>query len=270
MCELFAISTKNPSTIQMSLAEFSRHGGLSAHHKDGWGITWYESLDGKQLRLVKEAGPAASSASLLELQGQAFLTTLAISHVRRATRGDVAERNSQPFARIFGTRWHSFAHNGDLPGIEAQAALQLAEIRPAGETDSEQAFCALLERVQPLWAAGPAPPLGARLKLIECFAADLRRLGPANFIYSDGDALFAHADRRHQKDGSVSPPGMWRLSRHCEQGGLLQTAGLHASAAPGVAQDVVLFASVPLTDEDWLPMASGQILVARLGQLISS
>lgn len=265
MCELFAISTKNPSTIQMSLAEFSRHGGLIAPHKDGWGIAWYESLDSKQLRLVKEAGPAASSASLLELQGQAFLTTLAIS-----PRGDVAERNSQPFARVLGTRWHSFAHNGDLPGIETQPTLIPSAIRPAGETDSELAFCALLERLQPLWAAKQAPTLAARVKLIDCFAAEVRRLGPANFIYSDGDALFAHADRRHQKDGSVSPPGLWRLSRHCEQGGLLQTAGLRASAAPGIAQDVVLFASVPLTDEDWLPMASGQILVARRGQLISS
>jgi glutamine amidotransferase len=132
------------------------------------------------------------------------------------------------------------------------------------------ALCALLERLQPHWTAKQAATLAARVKLIDCFAVDLRRLGPANFIYSDGDALFAHADRRQQKDGSASPPGLWRLSRHCEQGGLVQTAGLRASAAPGVAQDVVLFASVPHTDEDWLPMPSGQILVARQGQLISS
>ncbi len=108
----------------------------------------------------------------------------------------MAERNSQSFARVLGTRWHSFAHNGDLPGIEAQPTLMPSAIRPAGETDSEQAFCALLERLQALWATKQAPTLVARLKLIECFAADLRRLGPANFIYSDGDALFAHADRR--------------------------------------------------------------------------
>ncbi|WP_310387389.1 class II glutamine amidotransferase [Roseateles sp.] len=52
MRELFAISTKNPSTIQMALVEFSRHGGLSAPHKDGLGIAWYERLEGKQLRLI--------------------------------------------------------------------------------------------------------------------------------------------------------------------------------------------------------------------------
>jgi hypothetical protein len=38
MCELFAMSTRYPSTVQLSLEEFSRHGGLFGPHKDGWGI----------------------------------------------------------------------------------------------------------------------------------------------------------------------------------------------------------------------------------------
>ena len=59
MCELFAMSARYPSTVQLSLEEFSRHGGLSGPHKDGWGIGWYEEGD---IRLVKERDPAVSSA----------------------------------------------------------------------------------------------------------------------------------------------------------------------------------------------------------------
>ena len=58
MCELFAMSARHPSTISLSLEEFSKHGGLSGPHKDGWGVVWYEDGDA---RLIKEAHPAATS-----------------------------------------------------------------------------------------------------------------------------------------------------------------------------------------------------------------
>ena len=59
MCELFAMSTRYPSTVTLSLEEFSRHGGLTGPHKDGWGIAWTDERD---VRLVKESNPAADSA----------------------------------------------------------------------------------------------------------------------------------------------------------------------------------------------------------------
>ena len=263
MCELFAMSTKYPSTVQLSLEEFSRHGGLSGPHKDGWGIAWY---DEREVRVVKEAFPAAGSACVRFIQDNPFVTTFALSHVRKATRGDVALRNCQPLVRELGGAWHSFAHNGDLPGIELDTHLQAGAFRPVGETDSEQAFCALLERLRPLWLAGELPDLAARLQVIEAFAAELRHLGPANFLYCDGDALFAHADRRHQDDGTIRPPGLWRLTRRCAAGGEMSTAGLRIEAH-GAEQDVVLVASVPLTADHWVPLSRGEILVAQCGQL---
>ncbi|MDP1900659.1 MAG: class II glutamine amidotransferase [Rubrivivax sp.] len=263
MCELFAMSAKYPSTVQLSLEEFSRHGGLSGPHKDGWGIAWYEDRD---VSLVKEASPAARSACVRFIQGQPFVTTFALSHVRKATRGAVALRNCQPFVRELGGAWHSFAHNGDLPGIEADACLQPRDFRPIGETDSERAFCALLDRLRPLWLADRAPDLQARRRVVEAFARELRERGPANFLYCDGDALFAHADRRHHDDGTIRPPGLWRLTRHCPQGGEVSAAGLHIEAQGG-EQNVVLFASVPLTSEGWVPLARGEILMARCGLL---
>lgn len=261
MCELFAMSTRYPSTVTLSLEEFSRHGGLTGPHKDGWGIAW---IDERELRLVKETNPAADSACVRFIEGNPFRTTMALSHVRRATRGAVALRNCQPFARELGGAWHVFAHNGDLPAVEQALPLARGGSRPVGETDSEHAFCVLLERLRPLWQDEGVPPLEARRAVVAAFAAELRALGPANFLYADGDALFAHADRRHQADGTIRPPGLWRLARHCPHGGELASDGLQIEAH-GAEQDVQLFASVPLTAEGWLPMEAGELAVARAG-----
>jgi len=263
MCELFAMAARHPSTVRLSLEEFSRHGGLSGPHKDGWGIAWYDERD---VRLVKETRPAAGSPCVGFIQSNPFVSAFVISHVRKATRGEVALRNCQPFVRELGGAWHSFAHNGDLPGIEGAPHLRPQTCRPVGETDSEWAFCALLDRLRPLWLPGKVPGVQARLQVIEAFARELRGLGPANFVYCDGDTLFAHADRRHQQDGTVRPPGLWRLARHCEAGGELAATGLRIESR-GEAQDVVLIASVPLTTEHWIPLEQGEIVLARGGRM---
>ena len=54
------------------------------------------------------------------------------------------------------------------------------------------------------------------MALLVAFAADMRALGPANFLYSDGDTLFAHGHRRIHSDGEpAEPPGLWLLERVC-------------------------------------------------------
>ncbi len=263
MCELFAMSARQPATVSLSLEEFSRHGGLTGPHKDGWGIGWYDQSD---IRLVKEIHPAASSACVRFLQTSPFSSALVISHIRKATLGPVASRNCQPFVRELGGVWHCFAHNGDLTDIASDGRFRAEGFRPVGETDSEQAFCALMDALRPLWSSGATPPLDRRKAVVSRFGAALRELGPANFLYCDGEALFAHADRRHQSDGSIRPPGMWRLARRCAAGGELAADGLRI-ASDGGEQEVLLVASVPLTAENWMPLGEGELLVARQGRL---
>lgn len=262
MCELFAMNGRVPSDVELSLTEFSRHGGLTDHHRDGWGVAWYEDGD---LHIVKEAAPAASSACVRFLQSAPFVSRTVLSHIRHATQGAVRARNCQPFARELGGAWHCFAHNGDLKNIAAVEASERATFLPVGETDSERAFCALLERLRGLWRDG-RPPLEARRAAVADFARTLRTLGPANFLYSDGDALFAHAHKRHQRDGTVRAPGLWRLARHCPAGGRFETDGLRIEATQ--EQHVVLVASVPLTGERWEPLGEGELIVARDGVLV--
>jgi glutamine amidotransferase len=267
MCELFALSSRWPTTARLSLDEFARHGGSAGPHKDGWGVAWYSEGD---VQLVREPHPAARSACMAFLRDNPFVASLAMSHIRRATRGVPGLRNCQPFTRELGGRMHVFAHNGDLDGIERGAHPTDAVYRPVGDTDSEQAFCALLERLRPLWNNGSEPPpLAERIAVVVGFAAELRPLGPANFLYADGDVLYAHGHRRRQGDTSIiRPPGLHVLARRCPRAAELAAEGIVLrSEAP--EQEAVLVASVPLSGEPWEPLLEGEILVAQGGRIVA-
>ncbi len=264
MCELFAMSTRLPSTVTLSLEEFSHHGGRTGPHKDGWGIAWYEQGD---VHLLKEATSASNSRTMQFIKDNPFHSDMVLCHIRKATQGDVASRNCQPSLRELGGVWHSFAHNGNLKGLQDDARFKTGSYQSVGETDSEYAFCALMDRMQPLWHSGQRPSYDARLAVVQAFAADLRNLGPANFLYSDGEVLFAHAHQRHQADGTIRAPGLWRLARHCAEGGVFEGTGVHV-AARGAEQDVVLIASVPLTQENWQPLEEGAVIGVRLGRAL--
>ena len=91
-------------------------------------------------------------------------------------------------------------------------------------------------------------------------------LGPANFLYSDGDLLFAHGHRRkHADTGRVEAPGLVFLQKHCQNG----QRGIVANgiSIQGDDQLVTLFASVPLTNERWEPLAEGELVTVARGQL---
>jgi predicted glutamine amidotransferase len=162
-----------------------------------------------------------------------------------------------------------FAHNGDLPGIWDNLALSLGSEHPVGETDSEQAFCALLVRLRELWSGDGLPPLDARFSLVRDFAAELRALGPANFLYADGDVLFAHGHRRKTLPGGpVEAPGLWLLQRHCADTDTASSPVNAVSVGWG-GQFVTMLASVPLTPDAWRPLQHGEIVVVRDGVVVT-
>jgi len=258
MCELLALSSRLPTSVTSSLAAFSQH-RTSA---DGWGVAFHA---GNDARLYKEPELAADSVWLDFIQHRHLTASLIVAHIRHATRGGRSLANTQPFSRELGGRIHVFAHNGRLDTIDADHAGEWSRYNPVGETDSEVAFCILLERISPLWSGG-IPSLQARTTVFTNFAAELRALGPANILYADGDALFVHAHRRMQANGDIAPPGLWRLERHCVRDPDVAPPG---GATPDLCrQDVVLFASVPLTNERWVPLAEGEVCAVRDGRLL--
>jgi glutamine amidotransferase len=130
------------------------------------------------------------------------------------------------------------------------------------------AFCLLLQRLAPLWE-GAAPPLAARHAAFAAFAAEMRPLGIANFLYSDGDFVFGHGHRRTQADGIVAPPGLW--CRHRHRAGTPAPPGVAITAGAGDGgQEITLLASVPVTEGDWRPLGEGEIVVVAAGELLTS
>ncbi|OYY96127.1 MAG: class II glutamine amidotransferase [Polaromonas sp. 28-63-22] len=240
MCELLAMSTLQAAHLTFSLEALASHSGISCSNRDGWGAAFYQGHD---VALFREPVAASESPLVRLLTQQGPATTLAISHIRRATLGVVSLANTQPFVRELAGRMHTFAHNGHLPGIAASPTLAFDRYRPVGDTDSEHA-------------------------VVTQFAAVLRPLGPANFLYSDGEFLYAHGHRRiHPATGRIEPPGLYWLSQHCSP-----------AASPLMAQGVVvlpelqavtLIASVPLSSADWKPFAEGEIVVVSAGVVIT-
>ena len=262
MCELFAMYSRYPTSVGFSLEALARRGGLDGPHKDGWGVAYFEDSD---VFLLRESSPAAESGLVRFMETNGPPSNLVLSHIRLATQGEPVLRNTQPFQRELGGRAHVFAHNGNMPGIRDKCCLDSHRFRPIGETDSEFAFCCLLERLAALWdkEENTMPSVESRLEVVADFAAWLRPLGPFNFIYSDGDTLFVHAHRRTQDDGNIRPPGLHLLVRSCnEQAVDLTQSGV--LLAP-VAQELVLVASVPLTGEPWESMEEGEVVALKQG-----
>lgn len=270
MCELFAMSCDQAAMVNYSLEAFSKHGGLTSDNKDGWGICYYDEGD---IRLIKEAAPAAGNPWVDFIAGQQLASHTVIAHVRLASRGHPKLENTHPFERELGGRRHVFAHNGTLVEVQQRLPLTSDRFRPIGETDSEHAFCVLLERLHPLWWAGERPPsLEVRLAVFADLAAQARALGQANFLYSDGDTLFVHAHkRRHQRpDGSHSEPqapGL-HLLRNFPEGHNkdLSCDGLTVKANH---KTVLYFASVPVTEDAWEPLDEGLVLAIRQGREVA-
>jgi predicted glutamine amidotransferase len=267
MCELFALSSRRSTKLTFSLEALAAHGASAGKYRDGWGAAFYQDND---MALFREPAAAGDSPLVRFLETQGPSTTLAISHIRRATRGAVSLSNTQPFVRELGGRMHVFAHNGDLPDIERSDSLAFDRYRPVGTTDSEYAFCALLERVRRLWnSSSLMPPLDERLSLVSQFAADLRKLGPANFLYADGDTLFVHGHRRIQSaTGKVTPPGLWLLPCWCANTD--EPVQAHGVTIDPGFQEGLLIASVPLTGGDWRPFAEGEVAAVSAGQLLGT
>ena len=264
MCELFGVSSSEPVRVTYSLHAFAEHGGLLHPNKSGWGIIYHE---GKDALLIKEPEPASDSPWVRFIERQPLASTCVIAHVRYASVGAPNFANTHPFMRELGGRAHFFAHNGGLEDIWKKLPLQTTAYVPIGETDSEYAFCFLLERLAELWRGASDPPaLADRLAIVGEAAEKFRQLGTANFLYSDGDVLFAHAHKRRWDDGSgvfgeARQPGLSLATRRG-----LSVKGLKVEA-PHTNTNVLYVASVPLTDDGWTPLSEGTLLALQDGEV---
>jgi len=177
-----------PTDIQFSLRGFRRRGGETGPHADGWGIAFYEQ---RGCRLFHDSSASAHSPMAEFLQSLPIKSTNVIAHIRKARSGGVCIENTHPFHReLWGRTW-VFAHNGLLRGIKQR---RLVGFRPIGNTDSEHAFCYMLNHLQQRFDRLPALP--ALRRALGELATELSTLGEFNFLLSDSRALFAYSSKK--------------------------------------------------------------------------
>ena len=115
-----------------------------------------------------------------------------IAHIRKATQGHILLENCHPFMReLWGRHW-IFAHNGDLKDYNPAMS---GVYQPVGSTDSELAFCALLQGLRKAFP-GSQPPLDELFAELATLTREITQSGVFNFLMSNGQALFAHCSTR--------------------------------------------------------------------------
>jgi glutamine amidotransferase len=246
MCQLLGMNSHLPASLTLSFTGFSQRGGCTDHHADGWGIAFFESDDmtpGKGVRHFVDKESAATSPIAQMLRSYPIKSHNVVAHVRKATVGEVRLENSHPVVRELWGRYWVFAHNGDLKDFHPSLH---GAFKPVGDTDSELAFCWLLQELNKSHFGVPS---------VEELTHTLRELVPRiakhgtfNFLLSNGQALWAHASTKLH----------YVLRQHPFTQVQLKDEDLSVDLAElnGPEDRLAIVVTEPLTtNEDWVAMA---------------
>jgi len=255
MCQLLGMNCNVPTDIVFSLTGFQQRGGRTDDHADGWGIAFYE---GKGCRLFLDPLAAAHSPVAEFVRNYPIRSLNVLAHVRKATRGSVCLENTHPFQReLWGRHW-VFAHNGTLEGYRPAVG---ERYRPVGATDSEAAFCELLNALCVRFAPGPSDPTAVTAE-IAAWAARLSDHGTFNFILCDSERLFAHCATSLAYIERRAPFSKARL--------VDAEVEVDFSEVTTPSDRVAVVATQPLTDnEQWSRLAPREFAVFHQGRRVA-
>ncbi len=245
------MSANVPTDICFSFAGLMERGGRTGPHKDGWGVAFYE---GKGLRVFRDVLPSCESELARLVQGLTIKSCNVISHIRQATKGGVTLENTHPFVRELWGRALCFAHNGTLRSVRS---LPLDLHRPIGQTDSEHAFCWLVNELRKRFPNPPSRP-ETFWRYVYRLARQLNSLGTFNMLLSDGRHLGAFCSTHLSWLTRRAPFGEARLVDAD------LTVDFSQVTTPNDVVTVV--ATRPLTvNEVWTTMAPGSMVVFSQG-----
>jgi glutamine amidotransferase len=185
MCQLLGMNCNVPTDIVFSFTGFVTRGGRTDTHNDGWGIAFFE---GAGVRHFVDHVAAVESPIADLIKHYPIKSKNVIAHIRKATQGHVALENCHPFVRELWGRYWVFAHNGDLKDFAPELN---GAFRRVGTTDSELAFCYLLQELRRRFGDTP-PALCDLTSALKELTAEIAKYGTFNMLLSDGSALFAH------------------------------------------------------------------------------
>lgn len=255
MCQLLGMNSANPADLRFSFTGFAARGGLTDHHGDGFGVGFFED---KACRLFMDNQPAASSPVADLLKNYPIKSRNVVAHIRKATQGDgLRLENCHPFTReLWGRHW-LFAHNGDLKDYKPALT---GDYLPVGCTDSEMAFCELLQTLRGISAREPC----SADRVFDALCEVSQRTGEHgtfNFLLSNGQAMFAHCSTR-----------LWYLVRSWPfSNAQLVDSDLSMDFAQTNSTNdrICIIATQPLTrNEHWQQLLPGQLLWIEGGHVV--
>jgi len=189
MCQLLGMNCNVPTDIVFSFTGFATRGGRTDAHKDGWGIAFFEGA-GVRHFVDYEAAIASPIAELIKRYP--IKSKNVIAHIRKATQGHIALENCHPFVRELWGHYWVFAHNGDLKDF---APTLDGNFRPVGNTDSEWAFCYILQQLRQRFGDA-LPSRSALTAALRELTTEIAAHGTFNMMLSDGSALFTHCSTK--------------------------------------------------------------------------
>ena len=254
MCQLFAASFNEKLNITYSFRGFRTRG---EDNPDGWGLAWYPH---DAVQIMKEPITAGESQLADFLQTyQEVRSKIFISHVRRGTVGGVNYSNTHPFSREYNGIDYSFAHNGT---VSSDNLLNNC-FKPIGSTDSEHAFCHLMNKIKGENISRLSENHFGHIRNI---LKDINQRGRFNCIFSDGNFLFCYHDNKRYK-------GLYYLERRAPfqhvrylDEDIKVDFGIHKEPH----QKGFVIATSPLTDETWTTFEGGELIVFKEGEKIFS
>jgi len=185
MCQLLGMNANTPTDVMFSFTGFATR---AEEHKDGFGIAFFED---KGVRLFVDSESARESPVAEMVRRYPIRSRNIVSHIRKATQGRVALENTHPFVRELWGRYWVFAHNGDL---QKYAPRLHGAFRPVGTTDSERAFCWLMQELAKAHAS--VPPIAELTATLAELLPQVAAHGVFNAILSNGQALWAHCSTK--------------------------------------------------------------------------
>ena len=190
MCELLGMCFSRPVIPSISFLGFRQRG---EHHPDGWGIAFYPDNSAQVIKEPVRAGSSALSDFLKDYTGVS--SRIIIAHVRKASVGSNFHRNTHPFQREVEGKDYVMAHNGTLRDF--RETLGLTYFHPIGDTDSEHAFCYLLDRIIKnrirAWKK-------ADFEWLLLAISKANKFGTFNCLFSEGEHLFAYRDKDGKRE----------------------------------------------------------------------
>ena len=242
-----------PTDITFSFRGFSQRAGITSDHSDGFGIAFFE---GKGVRLYHDDKPSASSPVADLIKTYQIKSESVIAHIRKATQGEVNLANTHPFVReLWGEYW-VFAHNGNLRHFQPEVG---EFYRPVGNTDSERAFCFILEQLRQRFRH--KPDNDTLFAAVAALTAEIRSHGLFNFMMSNGDFLFAHASTLLYYIVRKAPFGEAKL--------LDDDVAIDFAAVTTPNDKVAVIATLPLTvNETWQQLAVNELVMFEGGDIV--